>query len=425
MDLSTTALLVFFGFLLCMSAFFSASETALMSLSKIRLIHMVEEKVKGAGTINELRGDPGRLLGTLLLGNNLVNIGASSIATVLAIKYFGNNGVGIATGITTMLVLIFGEITPKSLAAQKSERIALIVAKPISLLEYFLSPIVTIFTHVASIFLRLFGCRSDAKLPSITEEELKSMVNLGEEEGVIEDHEKTMICNVFDFTDQLVKDVMVPRMDIIAININATYNDVIKIIRAEQFSRYPVYSNRIDNIVGILNVKDLVYLESKEDFDMKKFVKKPYYTFEFMNTAELFNEMKKRRTHMAIVLDEYGGTAGILTMEDLVEEIVGEISDEYDILTKEIETVREGEYIVDGSTRIEELNELIGTNIESEHYESIGGFMIQQLSRLPKQGESIDYMDARFIIENMEKNRIKKIRVLMSEALLDEEGITA
>ena len=214
-------------------------------------------------------------------------------------------------------------------------------------------------------------------------------------------------------------------MDIIAININSTYEDVIKLIRTEQFSRYPVYSNRIDNIVGILNVKDLVYLDSKEGFDIKKFVKKPYYTFEFMNTSELFNEMKKRRTHMAVVLDEYGGTAGIVTMEDLVEEIVGEISDEYDMQTNEIETIREGEYVVDGSTRIDELNELIGTDIESEHYESIGGFMIQLLGRLPRQGESVEYMNTRFVIENVEKNRIKKIRVLMSEAMPDEEGIMA
>ncbi len=408
-----------------MSAFFSASETALMSLSKIRLIHMVEEKVKGASTINELREDPSRLLGTILVGNNLVNIGASSIATVLAIEYFGDSGVGIATGLVTMLVLVFGEITPKALAAQKSERISLLVARPISILAYLLSPVVFVFTHIAALILRLLGCKATSKLPSITEEELKSMVNLSEEEGVIEDHEKKMICNVFDFGDQLVKDIMVPRMDIIAININSPYDDVIKTIRTEQFSRYPVYSNRIDNIVGILNVKDLVYLDSREQFDIKKFVKKPYYTFEFVNTAELFNEMKKRRTHMSVVLDEYGGTAGIVTMEDLVEEIVGEISDEYDMQTKEIETIREGEYIVDGSTRIDELNELIGTNIESEHYESIGGFMIQLLGRLPRQGESVDYMSTRFIIENMEKNRIKKIRVLMSEAMPDEEGIMA
>ncbi|NTV76515.1 MAG: HlyC/CorC family transporter [Methanothrix sp.] len=414
-------LLVFFGFLLCLSAFFSASETALMSLSKIRLIHMLEEKVRGASVIDRLRENPSKLLGTILVGNNLVNIGASSIATVLAIKYFGDTGVGIATGITTVLVLIFGEITPKALAAQKSEKISLIVARPISILAYLLGPIVFVFTQIAGFFMRLMGCERSANLPSITEEELKSMVNLGEEEGVIEDHEKTMICNVFDFGDQLIKDVMIQRMDIVAININATYDDIVKIIKTEQYSRYPIYNKRIDNIVGILNVKELVYRDPEEVFDMKKFVKKPYYTFEFMNTSELFNEMKKHRTHMAIVLDEYGGTAGIVTMEDLVEEIVGDISDEYDMHTQEIETIREGEYIVDGSTRIEELNELIGTRIESEHYDSVGGFVIELIGRLPKQGESVEYMNTKFLIENMERNRIKKIRVLMTEAINDDQ----
>ncbi len=421
MDLGTTILLAFFGFLLCLSAFFSASETALMSLSKIRLIHMLEEKVRGASVIDRLRENPSKLLGTILVGNNLVNIGASSIATVLAIKYFGDTGVGIATGITTVLVLIFGEITPKSLAAQKSEKISLIVARPISILAYLLGPIVFVFTQIAGFFMRLMGCERSANLPSITEEELKSMVNLGEEEGVIEDHEKTMICNVFDFGDQLIKDVMIQRMDIVAININATYDDIVKIIKTEQYSRYPIYNKRIDNIVGILNVKELVYRDPEEVFDMKKFVKKPYYTFEFMNTSELFNEMKKHRTHMAIVLDEYGGTAGIVTMEDLVEEIVGDISDEYDMHTQEIETIREGEYIVDGSTRIEELNELIGTRIESEHYDSVGGFVIELIGRLPKQGESVEYMNTKFLIENMERNRIKKIRVLMTEAINDDQ----
>jgi len=381
---------------------------------------MVEEKTRGAGIIKILRDDPGKMLGTILVGNNIVNIGASSIATVLAIEYFGDTGAGIATGITTILVLIFGEITPKSLAAQKSERVSLIVARPIFILTYLLNPIVFVFTQIAGLFMRLLGLQSNANLPTITEDELKSMVNLGEEEGVIEDHEKTMICNVFDFADQLVKDVMIQRMDIIAIDMNASYDEIIKIIKNEQYSRYPIYSKRIDNIVGILNVKELVYRDPEEIFDIKKFVKKPYYTFEFTNTSELFNEMKKRRTHMAIVLDEYGGTAGIVTIEDLVEEIVGEISDEYDMHTQEIETIREGEYIVDGSTRIEELNELIGTEIESEHYDSIGGFVIELMGRLPRQGESVEHMGTKFIIESMERNRIRKIRVLMTEAINDE-----
>jgi putative hemolysin len=417
LDLGTTLLLAFFILLLCLSAFFSASETALMSLSKIRLIHMVEEKVKGAGVIDRLKENPSKMLGTILVGNNLVNIGASSIATLLAIKHFGDTSVAIATGITTVLVLIFGEITPKAIAAQNSEKISLLVAKPISLLSYVLNPIVFMFTHTANFFMRLLGYKTNVSLPAITEEELKSMLKLGEEEGVIEDHEKAMICNVFDFGDQLIKDVMVQRTDIIAIKINATYEEVVNLIKSEQYSRYPVYINKIDNIVGILNVKELVYRDSQDVFDLKKFAKKPFYTFEFMNTSELFNEMKKQRIHMAIVLDEYGGTAGIVTMEDLVEEIVGEISDEYDTHTKEIETIREGEYLVDGSTRIEELNELIGTRIESEHYDSVGGFVIELMGRLPKQGESVEYMDTEFSIESMERNRIKKVRVLMTEAL--------
>ena len=421
MDLSITILLVLFSLLLCLSAFFSASETALMSLSKIRLIHMLGEKVRGASDINLLRENPSKLLGTILVGNNLVNISASSIATVLGIKYFGDAGVGIAAGITTLLVLVFAEITPKTLAAQKSEKISLMVAKPISILTTVLAPIVFVTTQIASIFLRLLGCKHNANLPSITEEELKSLVNLGEEEGVIEDQEKTMICNVFDFKDHLIKDVMIQRMDIVAININASYDEIIKVIRTEQYSRFPIYSNKIDNIIGILNVKELVYRDSDEVFDIKKFMTKPYYTFEYMNTSELFNEMKKGRTHIAIVLDEYGGTAGIVTFEDLVEEIVGEISDEYDMHTKEIEMIQEGEYIVNGSTRIEELNELIGTRIQSEHYESVGGFIIELMGRLPKQGESVEYMNTKFLIENMERNRIKKIKVLMTEAIYDDK----
>ena len=417
MDLSTNVLLAFLGLLLCLSAFFSASETALMSLSKIRLMHMQEENVRGASVIARLKENSSKLLGTILVGNNLVNICASSIATVLAIEYFGDTGVGIATGIMTVLVLIFGEITPKALAAQNSEKVSLIVARPVSLLTYLLSPIVFVFTQIASLFIRLLGGKNSAYEPTITEEELKTILNVSKEEGVIEDHERTMICNVFDFGDQLIKDVMIPRTDMVAININATYDEIINFIKTEQYSRYPIYNNRLDNIVGILNVKELVfYRNSEETFDMKKFMKKPYYTFEYMKTCELFSEMKKRRTHMAIVLDEYGGTAGIITIEDLIEEIVGDIHDEYDTQAKQIETIREGEYVVDGSTRIEQLNELIGTRIESEHYDSIGGFIIGVIGRLPQQGESVEHENTKFIVENIEKNRVKKIRVLMTEA---------
>lgn len=389
-----------------------------MSLSKIRIVHLFESGVKVAAVITRLRENPSKLLGTILVGNNAVNIAATSIGTVLAIEYFGDAGVGIATGIMTVLVLIFGEITPKTLAAQNSEKVSLIVARPISFLTYLLSPIVFFFTKIAGLFTRLLGGKSNANLPTITEDELKTMVNLSEEEGVIKGHEKTMICNVFDFDDQLIKDVMIQRTDIVAINMNATYDEIMNLIKTEQYSRYPIYNKRIDNIVGILNVKELVfYRNSEEVFDIKKFMKKPYYTFEYLKTSELFHEMKKRRTHMAVVIDEYGGTAGIITIEDLLEEIVGDISDEYDTQTKEIETIREGEYVVDGSTRIEQLNEQIGTRIESEHYDSIGGFIIGEIGRLPQQGETVEYENTKFLIENIERNRVKKIRVLMTEAL--------
>lgn len=390
-----------------------------MSLGKIRLIQMMEEKVRGANTINRLKQNPSKLLGTILVGNNLVNIAASSLATVLAIGYFGDAGAGIATGVITVLVLIFGEITPKAFAAQNSEKVSLLVAWPVSILTYLLSPVVFIFTYISGFFIRLLGGKSSSLEPTITEEELKTIVNLSEVEGVIEDHEKAIICNVFDFRDQLIKDVMIPRTDMVAISINATYDDVINLVKTEQYSRYPVYSSRLDNIVGILNVKELLfYGNAKENFDIKKYIKKPHHTFEYMKISKLFSEMKKRRTHMAIVLDEYGGTAGIVTIEDLLEEIVGDIADEYDLQAAEIETVQEGEYLVDGSTRIEQLNESIGTKIESEHYDSIGGFIIGLIGRLPRQGEAVEHQNIKFLIEIIDKNRVKKIRVLMSEALL-------
>lgn len=404
--------------LLCLSAFFSASETALMSLSRIRILNMVEEKVRGADKIFKLREDPSRLLGTILVGNNIVNIAASALATVLAIQFFGDTGVGIATGVMTILVLIFGEITPKALAAQKSERVSLLVSPIITLLALIFNPVVKVFTHIANVFIWALGGKPTKPEPSITEEELKTMVNVSHEEGVLEVDEKKMICNVFEFGDQHVKDVMIQRTDIVAININATFEELSEIIKNEQYSRYPVYKQRMDNIVGIFNVKELLFLkEPKETFDIKKYMRKPYYTFEYKKISEVFSEMKKIRVHMAIVLDEYGGTAGIVTIEDLIEEIVGDISDEYDVQANEIETIKEGEYVVDGSTRIDELNEMIGTKIESEYYDSIGGFVIGELGRLPQAGESMEYENVKLIVESVDKNRVKKIKILMSEAL--------
>lgn len=399
--------------LLVMSGFFSMSETALMALSKIRIRHMVDEGVKGAKLVEKLTEDPSRLLGAILIGNNIVNIGASALATSIAVKTIGESGVGLVTVIMTILVLIFGEITPKSIAKQNSEKVALRVSKIINIVVKVFRPFIFIFTAISSLFIRLLGGDPKATEPFITEEELKTMVGVSEEEGVLEDVEKEMIFNVFEFADAQVKDVMVQRVDVIAVDMNATYDEVIDIIKTEQFSRIPVYNQTIDDVIGILNVKDLIIaFESKENFKVSDYMREPYYTYEFKKITELFNEMKNTRNHMAVVLDEYGGNVGIVTIEDLIEEVVGEIEDEYDDeVDDEIIVVKEDEYIVDGSARLDHIAELIGVTMESEEFDSVGGLVIGELGRFPEQNEEVEMNNIKFIVEEIDKNRIKKVRI--------------
>ena len=388
------------------------SETALTSLSKIRIRHMVEEKVKGAKLVEKLTEDPNKLLGAILIGNNIVNIAASALATTIFVDIFGASGVGIATAVMTVLVLIFGENTPKSIANQKSEQVSLKVSKPISIIVKVFKPFIGIFTFISSGFIRLLGGDPKANEPFITEEELKTMVGVSEEEGVLEDVEKEMIFNVFDFADAQVKDVMVQRVDIIAVDIDASYEEVLETIKTEQFSRIPVYNQTIDDIVGVLNVKDLIIAgQNKEGFKVSDYMREPHYTFEFKKIKELFNEMKKSRNHMSVVLDEYGGTVGIVTIEDLIEEVFGDIEDEYDDYNEEIEVVKEDEYIVDGSARLDDISDLIGVNMESEEFDSVGGLIIGELGRFPDNKEEVNLNNIRFVVEEIDKNRIRKVRI--------------
>lgn len=389
------------------------SETALMALSKIRIRHMVDEGVKGAKLVEKLSEDPSRLLGAILIGNNIVNIGASALATSVAVKAIGESGVGLVTIIMTILVLIFGEITPKSIAKQNSEKVALKVSKTINIIVKLFRPFIAVFTAISSVFIRLLGGDPKATEPFITEEELKTMVGVSEEEGVLEDVEKEMIFNVFEFADSQVKDVMVQRVDIVAVDINATYEEVIDVIKTEQFSRIPVYNQNIDDVVGILNVKDLIMAsKSSENFKVSDYMREPYYTFEYKKIVELFKEMQKTRSHMAVVLDEYGGNVGIVTIEDLIEEIVGEIEDEYDDETdSDIIVVKEDEYIVDGSARLDHIGDLIGVTMESEEFDSIGGLVIGELGRFPEKNEEVKVNNIRFVVEDIDKNRIKKVRI--------------
>lgn len=423
MDPSYTWQIVSLIILIGLSGFFSMSETALTSLNKIKLRHMVEEGVAGAKSVEKLIEDPNKLLGAILIGNNVVNIGASSLATVLATNIFGNSGVGIATGVITILVLIFGEITPKSIAKQKSETVALMVVKPIQFIVFIFKPFVYVFTIISSLFIRLLGGDPNKAESFITEEELKTMVDVSEEEGVLENVEKEMIFNIFDFVDLQVKDVMVQRVDIVAVDEEATYDEVMDIIKSEQFSRIPVYSETIDNVIGVINVKDFAMVENiREDFNVTKYVREPFYTFEFKKIVELFKEMKKARNHIAVVLDEYGGTVGLVTIEDLVEEIVGEIEDEYDEEDNSIEVIKENEYVVDGSARLHDISELLGVDIDSEEFDSVGGLMIGALGRMPEEKEEVVSNDITFIAEEIDKNRIKKVRLINNyKPPVDEE----
>ncbi|SEA46323.1 HlyC/CorC family transporter [Trichococcus collinsii] len=412
MEVGDTWQLIVLVALLALSSFFSASETALMSLSKIRIRNMVEENILGSKKVQKLVENPSTMLSAILVGNNVVNIGASSLATSLAIKNFGSAGVGLATGIMTLLVLIFSEITPKSLAAQNSEKIALKVAPFISVVVVILKPFNVILNYLTNRIIKVLGGEADARAPFITEAELKTMINVSHEEGMLESEEKVMIHNVFEFRESRVTEVMTPRTYMVAVNLDSPYEKIVEVFKTQQYSRIPVYDDGIDNVVGILYLKDLIFFDaSKETFEITKYMREPYFTFEFKLITELFSEMRDKSIQVAIVIDEYGGTAGMITLEDLVEEIVGDIRDESDELFNEIEVVKEDDYLVRGSAEIDLVNEMLGVKIESEDFDTIGGFVTGLFGRLPEAGEQIEFNNMKFIVEHVQRYRIEKLRI--------------
>ena len=417
MDSSTSSLIQIIALviLLAGSSFFSASETALMSLSRIKIRHMEEDGVRGAKLVGSLLEDSGRLLTSILIGNNIVNIAATSITTSLFTTLWGAQGVAIATALMTVLVLIFGEITPKTIAANIPEKISLSVAKPIKLFMIILKPVVGIFNIITKIIFKLLGVDDHGVRPFITEEELKTMVNVSHEEGLLEIEEREIINNVFEFGDMQAKEAMVQRLDIVAIDVEDSYEEIIELFKTEKLSRMPVYEETIDDIIGILNIKDVIFLNDKEiaNFDVKKYVRDPLFTYEFKKITQLLEEMKKDKSQMTIVVDEYGGTAGLITIEDLVEVIVGDIEDEYDEEEDEIEVISSNEFLVEGSTKISDVNEVLNINLESEEFDSIGGYIIGYIKHIPEENEVIEVDGVKFNIESVDKNRIKKIRIML------------
>ena len=413
--------------LLALSAFFSSAETALTTVNRLRVRALVDEGDARAIILSKVIDDPGKLLSAILIGNNIVNISASSIATLLATIFFGSAGAGIATGAMTLLVLIFGEVTPKTMASLKAEKISLSYAKIIYAIMIAFTPLIFILDFLSGGILRLLGVDPDKRDDSVTEEDLRTIVEAGHEDGVLEPEEHKMINNVFDFGDHQAKDIMVPRVDMCFLKLDATYEDFTELYKEEKFTRIPVYEETRDNVIGIINVKDLILFNPEEqEFHVSDYLRKAYYTYEFKNTSELMMEMRKNSISIAIVLDEYGATAGLVTLEDLLEEIVGDIRDEYDEAeAEEVLQLGENEYLVEGACKLDDLNDKIGLGIESEDYDSIGGIVIEALQHLPEEGEEVTTENGtRLIVEKIDKNRIEKVHIYLPEPENVEEETT-
>ncbi len=403
--------------LICLSAFFSSAETSMTTVNKIRIQSLAEQGDKRASILLTVIEDSGKLLSTILIGNNIVNISASSLATTITMRLFGNAAVSISTGIITLLVLIFGEITPKTMASLHAEKMALSYARIIHFLMFLLTPVIFLVNKMAKGVLTLLRVDDSVKGNTITEHELRTLVNVGHKEGVIETEERQMIYNVFDFGDSQAQDVMVPRIDVTFADVNSSYEDLIQLFREEKHTRFPVFEETTDNIIGIINVKDLLLTDQK-DFTLRKILRDAYFTYEYKKTSELLMEMKEHSVSFAVVLDEYGATSGIVTLEDLVEEIVGDIHDEYDIEEEDdlTEILPGKEYLALGSARLDDLDEVLHLDIESDDYDSIGGYIIEQLDRFPEKGESVTTESGiRLVVDKVERNRIESVHIYLPE----------
>lgn len=404
--------------LIALSSFFSSAETAMTTVNKIRIQSLSEQGDKRAVILEKVISDAPKMLSAVLIGNNIVNMSVSSLMTTLTIKVLGNAYVGIATGILTLLILIFGEITPKNMATIHAEKLALAYARIIYGLMVILTPVVFIVNKITAGVLILFRVDPNAKANAMTEHELRTLVNVGEKEGVIENEEKQMIYNVFDFGDSTAKDVMIPRIDMTFVDINSTYDELMNIFSEDMHTRFPVYEDNTDNVIGIINMKDLLIYPKDKPFSIRNILRDPYFTYEYKATADLMIEMRKASVNLAIVLDEYGATAGLVTLEDLLEEIVGEIRDEYD--EDEVEDIKEiqpgREYAVQGSAKLDDINDELHIQLESEDYDSIGGYIIEQLDCLPKEGQSVTLENGiRLVVDCLDKNRIELVHIWLPE----------
>lgn len=400
--------------LILLSAFFSSAETALTTVNHVRLRALEEEGNRRARKVNKILSNYGKMLSTILIGNNIVNLSASALATTLAIRI--NLAVGIATGILTVVVLLCGEIIPKTWAVLYSEKLCLLYSDVIYGLMQILTPVIFIVDKLSGLFLRLLHVDPNKKVNTMTENELKTYVDVSHEDGVIESEEREMIYNVFDFSDALAKDIMIPRINMTTVSLDASYDEVLEVFREYMYTRFPVYEEDKDNIIGLLNIKDFL-LSDRNSFNVKNILREAHYTYEFKKIADLMLEMREKTTNVAFVLNEYGATVGMITLEDLLEEIVGEIRDEYDQDEEEfIQEVGERTYLVEASMKLDDINDVLETNLDSEDYDSIGGIIIEYLDRLPEENEEVALDNGIVLkVDSIVQNRITKVLMTLPE----------
>ena len=423
MDSSVATQIIILIILLLFSGLFSSAETSLTTVNKIRMRSLAEDGNKRAKKVIAITEDSGKMLSAILIGNNIVNLSASSITTSIAYM-FGGSAVAIATGIITLLILIFGEISPKTLATIHSEKLALFYAYPIDFVMKIMTPFIIIINSLSRVVLFILRVNPNAKPDTMTESELRTIVDVSHEDGVIESEEKEMIYNVFDMGDAKAKDVMVPRVHMTFADVNSTYEELIDIFREDKFTRLPVYEETTDNVIGTINMKDLLLFDNKKEFHIRDILREAYFTYEYKSISELLVEMREASFNIAIVLDEYGETAGLITLEDLLEEIVGEIRDEYDENEEEdFKEINKFEYIVEGSINLDDLNDELNTELESEDYDSLGGFIIERLDRLPELHDEVTTVDGiRLVVESLYKNRVEKVHIYLPEDFYEEKS---
>ena len=417
MESSSVVQIIIILVLILLSGFFSSAETALSSVNRVRLRTLIEDGNKRAALVDKILDNYSKMISTILIGNNIVNLGASSLTTTFVMDVWGNAYVAVGTGILTLLVLLCGEIIPKTLAKTYAESISLNYAFIIDKLMWILTPIIFLVDKLSGFIMKLLHIDPNAKWDSMTESELKTYVDVSHEDGVIESEEREMIYNVFDFSDAVAKDIMIPRINMVTVDKDATYLELAKLFKEYMYTRIPVYEDDQDNMIGLVNIKDFLFIEDKKNFKASSILRKAHYTYEFKKTADLMLEMREKAYNVTFVLNEYGACVGMITMEDLLEEIVGEIRDEYDDDEKEnIVKIAENQYLVEGSMKIDDINDVLDTDMDSEDYDSIAGLMIEHLDRLPEVGECVTLEnDITLRVSETDQNRVTRVLVKLPE----------